>query len=81
VGDGLSDVALKVAGGIEGLDEDLAVLVIDLLLGASEDAELAGESVARRQRALPSWSLGGPWNGWDACHRNPSLVIPSICNL
>ena len=46
VGDGLSDVALKVADGGEGLEDDFAKLVIGLLLCGSEDAELAGESVA-----------------------------------
>jgi len=58
VGDGLRDVALKIADGGEGIEDDFTVLVMGLLLFGSEDAELAGESVAISIEAAAALAFG-----------------------
>ena len=61
VGDGLSGIELEVADGGEGIEDDIAVLLVGVLLVGREDAELAGESVAigvESATALAFGSLG-----------------------
>jgi hypothetical protein len=46
VGDGLGDVALEIADGGEGIEDDLAVFLVGLVFVGREDVDFAGESVA-----------------------------------
>jgi hypothetical protein len=58
VGDGLREGTLKIADRGQRCEDDFAMLLISPLLFGSEDAELAGESVAPGVEAATALAFG-----------------------